>query len=100
MQPGVATKIIAAVIGLIAFVVAIIAGLAADNPADTILLRAIVALIVMQAVGFAMGSIGERTMVEAASNYQRNNPVPASRHRTSSQKNSASEQSTSSPEIT
>ncbi len=98
MQPGVATKIIAAVTGLVAFVVAIIAGLAADNPADTILIRAIIAMIVAQAVGFVLGLIAERTIVEAASQYQQSRPIPEARFRTATSKNVSPQQSTGSPE--
>lgn len=98
MQPGVATKIIAAVSGLIAFVVAILAGLAADNPADTILLRAIIAMIVVQALGFFIGAVAERTIDEAALQYQKSNPIPGQKFRTNLSKSSSPELSTESPE--
>jgi hypothetical protein len=65
LAPGVATKVIAATFGLTAFAVGIVAGMLAGNPAETILIRALVAMVVVQAVGFVVGSIGERTIAEA-----------------------------------
>src|SRR5882672_11151543 len=71
LAPGVATKVIGASCGLTAFAVGVLAGLFADNPPQTILLRAIVALFVGQVVGFIIGAIGERTVGEALSRYQK-----------------------------
>jgi uncharacterized membrane protein YraQ (UPF0718 family) len=53
----VAAKIIAAITGLCAFAIAVFTGLFVDNPADVILLRAIVALVVCGVIGFIVGSI-------------------------------------------
>ena len=76
MAPGVATKIIAASCALTAFAVGILSGLFAGNPADTILLRALLALIVGNLVGMFVGAIGERTIAEAVTTYQKNHPIP------------------------
>lgn len=76
MAPGVATKVIAASCALAAFAVALIAGLAADNPAYDILLRALFAMILGQIVGWIVGVIGERTINEAVVTYRQANPVP------------------------
>ncbi|HVU63717.1 MAG TPA: hypothetical protein VHC70_07060 [Phycisphaerales bacterium] len=65
MAPGVATKVIAACFGLTAFAVAIVAGLFANNSAETTLIRALIAMVIAQAVGFVVGAIGERTINEA-----------------------------------
>lgn len=76
MSPGIPTKLISACFGLCAFVVAIIAGLAADNPADTILIRAIVGMFIAQVVGFLVGAAAERTIADSVRQYQSSNPVP------------------------
>lgn len=76
MSPGIPTKIISACFALCAFIVAVIAGLAADNPADTILLRAIVGMFIAQIVGFLVGAAAERTITDSVRQYQANNPVP------------------------
>ena len=65
MAPGVATKVTAASFGLTAFAVGIVAGMLADNPADTILIRALIAMLIANGVGFIIGAIGERTINEA-----------------------------------
>jgi hypothetical protein len=65
LAPGVATKVIAASFGLTAFAVGIVAGMLAENAAETILLRALIAMVVGNAVGFIAGVIGERTINEA-----------------------------------
>jgi hypothetical protein len=55
------------------------AGLFAGNPADTILIRALIALVGGHVVGLVVGSIGERTIVEGIRTYEKNRPVPAAR---------------------
>jgi hypothetical protein len=65
LAPGVATKVIAATFGLTAFAVGIVAGLLAGNPPETILMRALLALVGGQIFGLIVGSIGERTVAEA-----------------------------------
>ena len=67
---------IAAICGLSGFAIALIAGLAADNPADTVLSRAIVAMLVLHILGWIVGSIGERTVVESLNQYKKLNPIP------------------------
>lgn len=71
MSPGVATKVIGASCALTAFALAIASGLFAGNPTDTILTRAIAALVVGSLVGMVVGTIGERTVAEAIEKYQR-----------------------------
>lgn len=66
MAPGVPSKVIAASCGLTAFVIAIIAGLSVSNPADTVLTRALICMVGANILGLVIGSIGERTMLEAA----------------------------------
>lgn len=76
MAPGVATKVIAASCGLTAFAVAILSGLMVGNEAQTVLIRALVALVVGQVVGMVVGAIGERTVGEAMRAYQKAHPIP------------------------
>ncbi|MBX3357238.1 MAG: hypothetical protein KF745_02300 [Phycisphaeraceae bacterium] len=65
MTRGVPTRVIAASMGLAAFAVAVIAGLAVNNPADFILARALLSMFVCWAVGLAVGAVAERTMIES-----------------------------------
>lgn len=69
MTPGVAAKVIAACSGLTAFAVAMVAGLAADNTAEAVLSRALVALVVCNLVGWVAGLICERTVRSALDAY-------------------------------
>lgn len=61
--------------GLAAFAIATIAGLAADNPADSILLRAVVGMFVCHAIGVALGMIGERAVREGVEEYVGSTPA-------------------------
>lgn len=81
MSPGVPTKLIGACCGLCAFALAIVAGLSAGNPADTILLRAIVALVAGQIVGLVCGAVAERTVGDAMDRYRASRPIPGLRAR-------------------
>ena len=72
---GIPTRTIGAVLALAGFVIAILAGMAAGNEAATILLRALAALVVCNAVGLALGAAGERVIQEHISDYQKSNPV-------------------------
>ena len=74
MAPGVPTKMIAAICGLSGF--ALIAGLAVDNPAEVVLSRAILCMVVLHILGWILGSIGERTVVESLNQYKKANPIP------------------------
>lgn len=69
---------IGACAGLTAFAIALIAGLAAENPASDVLVRALVAMMVVQMVGWIAGAIGERVMREAIAGYREANPVNGS----------------------
>ena len=85
MAPGIATKIISASCALTAFSVGIMAGLFAGNPAETILARSLVALVVGYFVGMIVGAIGERTVVEGIKQYQLNRPIPGAKDGPSAQ---------------
>lgn len=62
MTPGTPAKVIAATMGLAGFAIAIFAGLSADNPTDSILTRAIISLLVCNALGFVIGAVGEKAV--------------------------------------
>lgn len=79
MAPGVATKVIAASCGLTAFAVAVVSGLLVGNEAQTVLIRALVALVVGQIVGMVVGAVGERTVAESIRGYQKTRPIPDGR---------------------
>ncbi len=67
MTRGVPTRVIAGSMGLAAFAVAVIAGLAVDNTTDQILARALLSMFACWAIGLIVGSVAERTIVESLS---------------------------------
>ena len=71
MKPGGPTRVIAASLGLSAFAVAVVAGLAADNPAETILVRAVASMVACHVVGWCVGLTAERAALEAIASYER-----------------------------
>ncbi len=62
--------------GLGAFAIAVLAGLAADNPSEQILYRALVAMVTCHAVGLLVGFAGERGVAEAVAAYIAARPLP------------------------
>ena len=54
--------VVAGCFALSAFTIAILAGLGADNPASTILVRALAALIVCWPIGYLAGSLCRRVI--------------------------------------
>lgn len=74
MTHGVPAKVIASIMGLGAFTVAIIAGLAVDNPADQILTRALLSMLACHVVGFVVGLLAERTVADSISVYVKAHP--------------------------
>jgi hypothetical protein len=73
---GIATKVIAASLALSAFAIAIVAGLAAGNPARTVLVHALVSMIVCQMVGLIAGALAERAVLQHLAAYRAVRPVP------------------------
>lgn len=67
MSPGIPTRIIAASCGLSGFAVAIVAGLSAGNPAEDVLIQALIALLACNLLGMAVGTIAERTVRDSIS---------------------------------
>jgi len=71
-------KVIAGCAGLCGFTVAVLAGLAADNPMDVILGRAIVANIACYLVGGVIGYVMDRAVDEGIEQYKSARPTPLS----------------------
>lgn len=61
--------------GLGAFGIAIIAGLAVDNPVDNILSRALVSMLACNFVGLLIGTLAERAVVTSIESYAEARPV-------------------------
>lgn len=68
-------KIIAASVALSAFVAAILAGLAAGNPAHTILWHALLAMAGCWVVGAIVGVVAFRAVQEHVERYKLDHPV-------------------------
>lgn len=67
MTPGAPTRIIAACCGLAGFAIAIVGGLAADNPAEEVLVRGLISLFLCNVLGWIIGAVAERTVRESIS---------------------------------
>jgi hypothetical protein len=76
--PGVPSKVIAACAGLCGFSIALIAGIAVDNPAEVVLVRALGAMFACQIVGWVAGTVAERIVRDAVSAYREAHPVNTS----------------------
>lgn len=70
------SRVISVSFALTAFSVAILAGLAVGNEAQSVLTRAIFALVICHAVGWIVGVVGKRTMLEHIERYKQSHPVP------------------------
>ncbi len=53
------TRVISGIVSLSGFLVAIVAGLAADNPADVVLVRALLAMLACNVLGSSVGPHGD-----------------------------------------
>jgi len=69
-------KLIAASLALIGFAVAIAAGLAASNSAMITLTRALGAMAGCWLLGWIVGSIGRRAVLEHVNQYKQTHPIP------------------------
>lgn len=69
------SKVISACFALASFAVAILAGLASDNPASSVLLRALMAMIICYPLGLVVGLICERLILTHIEAHQLANPV-------------------------
>lgn len=91
------SQVISAVFAMTTFIVALIAGLAADNPASVTLPRATFAMVLMYLVGGAVGLLTQRIVSDHADRYRvramsglktSGEPVEKSAHSTDSFPNS------------
>lgn len=71
-----ATNVIAAVLGCTAFAIACVGGLAAHNPSNVVLTRALWALVVCYIAGLVLGTIGELIIAQHIALYAKQNPIP------------------------
>ncbi len=71
------TRLIACSVALCAFVVALLAGLAAGNPTDLVLSRALASLAACFALGSVVGAVADRTVRDAVASHRARNPDPA-----------------------
>ena len=71
------SRVIAACFALIAFAAALVVGLAAGNPAGTILWRALVAMFVCWAAGAAVGWLAQRAVQVQVDDYKAKHPIPS-----------------------
>ena len=69
-------RVVGAVAALSGFVVALIAGMAAGNPADTVILRALIAMFACALVGRAVGAAGFAAIRAHVEAYCETNPIP------------------------
>lgn len=72
-------RTIAACLGLTAFAVAIAAGVLVHNPAGLVLGRALVALVVGQLLGMAIGHVGTRVVEDQLRAYVSTKPHASER---------------------
>jgi len=68
-------KLVASSMALIAFAIAIMAGLSAGNPSAVVIWRALVSMIVVYFVGMLVGAIAERTLNEHLQEYRAMHPI-------------------------
>jgi len=71
LSPGIPAKVIASTMGLAAFVIAVVAGLSAENPVELILGRAMVSLCACYVVGLIAGLVAERAVTERIGEYMK-----------------------------
>jgi hypothetical protein len=70
------SRIVAVTFALSGFAVAIIAGLAAGNPASRVLGTAIIAMLVCNLVGIAIGAVAQRIVADHIAAYHGHRPLP------------------------
>ena len=70
------SKVIAFIFALTAFAVAIVAGMFGGDPAESVLARALIVLVVCHLVGAALGSTVNHVLNEFLKKYETDHPVP------------------------
>ncbi len=76
VNPIVPHRIIAGAFGMAAFSVSVLCGLYVQNPAPTILWRALLALLTCYCLGMVVGWICEYVVREHLARYKEERPVP------------------------
>lgn len=69
-------NIIATSFSLIVFSTAIAVGVSAHNPAQTVMWRAMVAMIICWPIGLIIGTLAQKTIERNIENYKSAHPVP------------------------
>jgi NhaP-type Na+/H+ or K+/H+ antiporter len=69
------SKLYAAVLGLTAFLVAVVAGLFSGSPGADVLSHAIVSMVVCYALGAVLGVVAGRAISEFVAGYRATNPA-------------------------
>lgn len=69
-------QVVGAVTALCGFTIALIAGFIVGNPADTVIMRALIALFVCAVVGRVVGAVGFTAIRDHLSTYRKAHPVP------------------------
>ena len=72
---GLSGRVIAGCFALAAFAVAILAGLASENPASSVLGRAVMAMVVCYPVGMVIGMVCDRIILAQVEAQQHANPL-------------------------
>jgi hypothetical protein len=70
------SKVIATTFALAAFVLALVCGLGAGNPASTVLLKAILCMVVCQGIGSIAGMMATHAIEEHLAKYRKDHPIP------------------------
>jgi hypothetical protein len=78
VNPVVPGRVIAGILGMSAFTIALLVGLSVGNAASVILSRALVAMIIGYTVGSIAGAVLEHVVHEYLRDYRSQNPVPDS----------------------
>ena len=77
---GMTASSIAGIFALAAFAVALVAGTSGGNPAVSVLMRALIAMLLCYPVGYAVGLIAHRVIQEQIEAYVEAHPVPMTPH--------------------
>jgi len=70
-------KIIATCFALVTFVAALVLGVAVDNPAGTVIFKALVAMLLCWGVGYAVGLVAQHVVDLNIQRYKKIHPIIA-----------------------
>lgn len=69
------TRVISGIVALAGFLVALVAGLAADNPADVVLTRALLAMLACNLLGSVVGAVAHWIGTEHVERFKQLHPI-------------------------